>query len=1205
MAKVGRIIRSYAERKGEMGMKNKKILALAVSVAMMLQIFSPVYAEEVIVEQTETVQESDAPAEEPAPLQEDIEEPSQEDTVTVSDETEGISTPEAEPLESEGDLLLEEESESVSEDLKDMEGEGQFFEAQIDAEPESETESKAESDSSLTWDEEITLDLTDTTQIYTVSNNMTRAQEHTHQMSVECESGDADIVFEKPLTNIMDLAAGGNFYLTQDIRMISSRKVTIPAGVTVNLCLNGYSVTKSTWQTGYYIQIEEGAILNLCDCQGSGAIADGHGSSRGQGGAIYNRGTFHMYGGTITKNALSGKNHGIYSTGSLYMHGGAVTNITSTDAGAGIYVDGGRFEMTGGTISGNKLDRSASASIGGAGVGVKNADFVMTGGTIKGNTSDRTGGGVAVASDGDYQNGYKQSSFTISGGSVIEGNAAETGGAVYVGPAATMTMEGGTIRKNTGTEPDYGGGVIYIVGGSAGDRVGYSKLIINDGIIEENESDIGTIHMMGASSVYMYGGEIRNNTATSGGAIYAIRSHSEAPTEVLLAGGTIFGNKVTEYGGGLFLNGAATTISGTVITGNTAAYGGGVHVYSNDSLKVTGGSVTGNHAWIQGGGISYEYNIEEEDVNGSGEGVYDPILLSGTPVINGNTSGEQEKYENNLFLFSSHNVKIDGALTDGTAVGVTVQYPPEGEDMLLFSEKADADYSQYFMSDDPEYAVWNDEDNRLYLQRCAVYALTYKNIEEAGWQDGVSIPKEYKSGRGLSELPVPVREGYRFDGWYRSENMLPDEFVISISRKEAGDMTLWAKWTDIEDPSVTAVPADGIDAGKWQKEAAFILHFSDNKTQSPRVSVKVDEGAYQIVDGIKDAARWNVTQEGIHTYTFLVEDEAGNTAETSAVLIKLDKTAPIFDTVSFESKTNEDGSWNIGENTKNAVVTIIETQSGVDSVGYVMEPVEGEKRSGTAEVSDNRAYIRIPEDFVGVIRINCTDAVGNQAKELVLRAAEEQIETEMQTETKPEISKSEKEAAELSLRKTNTLTAGSKKLTVKWGKVKGADGYEIYAAICGKEMQLVKTVSADKERSVSIRKIGKKKIKKAGEYKVKVKAYRIADGEKLYLAEGLTLHAAGPSHRSNTNVSKLKAEKKEYQVNRGKQVKLSVTVTKQNKKKALLDGGHSAQLRYWSTNKKVASVNARGYIKGKGKGMCYVYAVAQNGVAVKVKVKVK
>ncbi|MBQ1406888.1 MAG: Ig-like domain-containing protein, partial [Eubacterium sp.] len=47
------------------------------------------------------------------------------------------------------------------------------------------------------------------------------------------------------------------------------------------------------------------------------------------------------------------------------------------------------------------------------------------------------------------------------------------------------------------------------------------------------------------------------------------------------------------------------------------------------------------------------------------------------------------------------------------------------------------------------------------------------------------------------------------------------------------------------------------------------------------------------------------------------------------------------------------------------------------------------------------------------------------------------------------------------------------------------------------------------------------------------------------------------------------------------------------------------KIMYETSNAKVATVSAKGVIKGVKKGTCFVYAYAQDGVCAKIKVTVK
>ena len=65
--------------------------------------------------------------------------------------------------------------------------------------------------------------------------------------------------------------------------------------------------------------------------------------------------------------------------------------------------------------------------------------------------------------------------------------------------------------------------------------------------------------------------------------------------------------------------------------------------------------------------------------------------------------------------------------------------------------------------------------------------------------------------------------------------------------------------------------------------------------------------------------------------------------------------------------------------------------------------------------------------------------------------------------------------------KANKLTLNSKfsiktgkSIKVRWGKVKGADGYDVYLSYCGKDKMTL--VRSTKSSSVTISKLDKKKI---------------------------------------------------------------------------------------------------------------------------------
>lgn len=174
-------------------------------------------------------------------------------------------------------------------------------------------------------------------------------------------------------------------------------------------------------------------------------------------------------------------------------------------------------------------------------------------------------------------------------------------------------------------------------------------------------------------------------------------------------------------------------------------------------------------------------------------------------------------------------------------------------------------------------------------------------------------------------------------------------------------------------------------------------------------------------------------------------------------------------------------------------------------------------------------------------------------------------------------------------------TGGNKSVKVSWSKVKGASGYLVYGAQCGKKMKLLKELPAS-GKSYKATKLSKGKY-----YKYMVVAYKVIYNEKRTVATSVSVHAC-------TNGAKFKVpsgisiSKKNVAVKKGK------TSTLKPKLKTKGKGAfktHIAKFRYESSNPAVATVTKKGKVKGIKKGSCYIYVYAQNGIYKQVKVTVK
>lgn len=222
-------------------------------------------------------------------------------------------------------------------------------------------------------------------------------------------------------------------YLTDNVNI--SNKLTIPQGHTLYLCLNGHSITKTSedYDESHNRSDANGVIdgragnvtFALCNCKTNGTITHTSGKN---GRGVWVKGTFIMYGGTISGNNC------VYGAG-----------------GGGVYVDG-TFIMYGGTIKENK----STSHNGGGGVEADCRTFAMYGGTISGNESmNGLGGGISL------NMGYSPSGVKaiISGGAITNNKAADMGGGVHIANG-TLTLSGNTtITSNTCGADSHGGGV--------------------------------------------------------------------------------------------------------------------------------------------------------------------------------------------------------------------------------------------------------------------------------------------------------------------------------------------------------------------------------------------------------------------------------------------------------------------------------------------------------------------------------------------------------------------------------------------------------------------------------------------------------------------------------------------------------------------------------------------------------------------------
>ena len=414
----------------------------------------------------------------------------------------------------------------------------------------------------------------------------------------------------------------------------------------------------------------------------------------------------------------------------------------------------------------------------------------------------------------------------------------------------------------------------------------------------------------------------------------------------------------------------------------------------------------------------------------------------------------------------------------------------------------------------------------------------------------------------------PVRKGYNFGGWYVKEGEGFKEFDARMPIRQS--MEILSKW---------------IAVNKWKKPLAI---------ESWTYGEEPNEPVAEPEHGEKISYTYSSSAEGAFSDT--IPGDAGTwyvKAFVEAFEEGLD---------GFTSLQSEPVSFQIKPKayTEGGGITISGIKSEADIKNIVIK--DGKKelvkdKDYTVTVTEDGAHVDVTITFKG----NYTGTAKRiwQKPEEPGKTVDEEVPEEI-PEAKPDIAKNSN-----TLNNKAKATPSSSKIKVTWGKVRGADGYAVYAEKCGNKIKLVKNVKGGGKTNCFITKIGNKKISSKDDYKIKIHAYRIVKGRKETIGKSLTLHVAGKDHRKYTNAKKLRVSNAKIILKKGKSKKIKAKTVKQNRKKSLFSKSHVAVYRYYSTNKQIADVSKNGIVKGRNKGACTVYAVGANGVKKGVKVTVK
>lgn len=192
------------------------------------------------------------------------------------------------------------------------------------------------------------------------------------------------------------------------------------------------------------------------------------------------------------------------------------------------------------------------------------------------------------------------------------------------------------------------------------------------------------------------------------------------------------------------------------------------------------------------------------------------------------------------------------------------------------------------------------------------------------------------------------------------------------------------------------------------------------------------------------------------------------------------------------------------------------------------------------------------------------------------------------------------------LNKKYKVTQPEDIIDIKWGKVKDADGYLVYAEYCGTSFKQVARLTDNEILTYSLDCLNGEPINQADEFKIMVKAYKVIDGQDVIIGKSIHAHIAGSDSVKYTNANGIKVTSPTKPVlSIGETSSITATVLLEDKSKKPLSNNHARELRFMSANPNVAVVADDGTITAVGAGKCNIYVYARNGFAKKITVTVK
>ena len=559
------------------------------------------------------------------------------------------------------------------------------------------------------------------------------------------------VTYDKPLDSSFTggALASGNYYLTEDITLASD--IEINTGSDVKICLNGKNFALSNYVISY------GTLtLNNCDAKSGKLILSryyyGFSNSVLYGNAVISS----SYASNISYNGkVSGCvfDNEVRCNDNSMITGGTFNKEVEFHGNS--TVTGGYF---GGTVKGGS---GHTKFIKGGYFKTKPDDSLIADGyaiTASGNTNYPYKVVVAHICNGVTYSNRLDSTFT--GGTLASGN-------YYLTENLTLTSEIRIDRNSI---------VKICLNGHSITQTANAGIFANNGTLD-------VIDCMAAGK--LSGGKGCTSTQ-AGGCIY----NSGTMT---ISGITMDGNSAP-HGGAVSNYGDMQITNCTITNNSTNGDGGGIN--NAGTLTVTNTEITGNNA-VNGGGISTigKLTLNNVTVTGNtadyGSGIRTnaspDVTVSGDIIIRDNSAG---KYPDMLLNSSKLAVDANGPGAN-SYISVSAIPAPTSTAPVSLTGTNNADYSGYFHTDNPDYAIINGENNTVMLVM-GEYTVTF----DANGHGTAPTQQKTTYGGKITEPAAPTAENYYFQGWFKESTC--ENIWDFDSDTVTADIVLYAKWSDCD-----------------------------------------------------------------------------------------------------------------------------------------------------------------------------------------------------------------------------------------------------------------------------------------------------------------------------------------------------------------------------------------------------------------------